>query len=42
MMLHDIDGKPEKALSTARIEAGSGIRATYYFRRYGMHIAQRS
>jgi hypothetical protein len=35
MMRHDIDRKPENALSTARIEAESGIRATYYFRRYG-------
>lgn len=35
MMRHDVDRKPENALSTARIEAGSGIRATYYFRRYG-------
>jgi hypothetical protein len=35
MMRHDIDRKPENALSTARVEAGSGIRATYYFRRYG-------
>jgi hypothetical protein len=35
MMRHDIDRKPENALFTARIEAGSGIRATYYFRRYG-------
>jgi hypothetical protein len=32
---HDIDRKPGDALSTARIEAESGIRATYYFRRYG-------
>ena len=35
MMRHDIDRKPGNALSTARIEAESGIRATYYFRRYG-------
>jgi hypothetical protein len=35
MMRHDIDRKPGNALSTARIEAQSGIRATYYFRRYG-------
>jgi len=35
MMRHDIDRKPENALSTARIEAESGIRGTYYFRRYG-------
>ncbi len=35
MMRHDIDRKPENALFTARIEAESGIRATYYFRRYG-------
>jgi hypothetical protein len=35
MMRHDIDRKPTSALSTARIEAESGIRATYYFRRYG-------
>jgi hypothetical protein len=35
LMRHDIDRKPENALSTARIEAESGIRATYYFRRYG-------
>ena len=34
MMRHDIDRKPENALFTARVEA-SGIRATYYFRRYG-------
>ncbi|MDO8726857.1 MAG: hypothetical protein Q7J35_12380 [Candidatus Methanoperedens sp.] len=31
LMRHDIDRKPENALSTARIEAESGIRATYYF-----------
>ncbi|MCZ7381940.1 MAG: hypothetical protein O8C64_10305 [Candidatus Methanoperedens sp.] len=35
MMRHDIDRKPENALFTARIEAESGIKATYYFRRYG-------
>jgi len=35
MMRHDIDRKPGNALFTARIEAESGIRATYYFRRYG-------
>ncbi len=35
MMRHDIDRKPENALSTARVEAEEGIRATYYFRRYG-------
>jgi hypothetical protein len=35
MICHDIDRKPENALFTARIEAESGIRATYYFRRYG-------
>ena len=35
LMRHDIDRKPGNALSTARVEAGSGIRATYYFRRYG-------
>ncbi len=35
MMRHDIDRKPGNALSTARVEAESGIRATYYFRRYG-------
>jgi len=35
MMRHDIDRKPENALYTARVEAESGIRATYYFRRYG-------
>jgi len=35
MMRHDIDRKPENALFTARVEAESGIRATYYFRRYG-------
>ncbi len=35
MMRHDIDRKPENALFTAWIEAESGIRATYYFRRYG-------
>ena len=35
MMRHDIDRKPENALFTARVEAEAGIRATYYFRRYG-------
>jgi hypothetical protein len=35
IMRHDIDRKPGNALSTARIESESGIRATYYFRRYG-------
>ena len=35
MMRHDIDRKPGNALFTARVEAESGIRATYYFRRYG-------
>jgi hypothetical protein len=35
MMRHDIDRKPEIALFTARVEAEAGIRATYYFRRYG-------
>jgi len=35
MMRHDIDRKPESALYTAGIEAQSGIRAAYYFRRYG-------
>ncbi len=42
MMRHDIDRKPENALSTARIEAESGIRAAYYFRRYGSAIDLRS
>ena len=32
---HDIDRKPGNALFTARVEAELGIRATYYFRRYG-------
>ncbi|PWB50023.1 MAG: hypothetical protein C3F06_13035 [Candidatus Methanoperedenaceae archaeon] len=35
MMRHDIDRKPENALFTARVEEEAGIRATYYFRRYG-------
>ncbi len=35
MMRYDIDRKPENALFTVRVEAESGIRATYYFRRYG-------
>ncbi len=35
MMRHDIDRKPGNALLTARVEAEEGIRATYYFRRYG-------
>src|SRR5659263_680383 len=35
MMRHDIDRKPKNALCTARVEAEAGIRATYYFRRYG-------
>jgi hypothetical protein len=35
MMRHDIGRKPENAVSTARIEAEYGIRAAYYFRRYG-------
>ncbi len=35
IMRHDIDRKPENALSLARVEAESDIRATYYFRRYG-------
>jgi hypothetical protein len=35
LMRHDIDRKPENALFTARIETEAGIRATYYFRRYG-------
>jgi hypothetical protein len=35
MMRHDIDRKPENALFTARVEAELGIRAAYYFRRYG-------
>lgn len=35
MMRYDIDRKPGNALFTARVEAESGIRATYYFRRYG-------
>jgi len=35
MMRHDIDRKPKNALFTARVEAEAGIRATYYFRRYG-------
>ncbi|MDO8726860.1 MAG: hypothetical protein Q7J35_12395 [Candidatus Methanoperedens sp.] len=34
MMRHDIDRRPS-ALSTARVEAEAGIRATYYFRRQG-------
>jgi len=29
---HDVDLRPERSLATARIEAGMGIRATYYFR----------
>jgi len=33
MMRHD--RKPGNSLFTARVEAESGIRATYYFRRYG-------
>jgi hypothetical protein len=39
MMRHDIDRKPENALFTARIEAESGIRATYYFR--VLHVIKR-
>jgi len=35
MMRHDIDRKPENALFTTKIKAEFGIRATYYFRRYG-------
>jgi hypothetical protein len=35
MMRHDIDRKQKNALFTARVEAESGIRAAYYFRRYG-------
>jgi hypothetical protein len=35
MMHHDIDRKPGNALFTARIERECGIRAAYYFRRYG-------
>jgi hypothetical protein len=35
MMRYDIDRKPENALSTCEDRGGSGIRATYYFRRYG-------
>ena len=35
LMRHDIDRKSQNALFTARVEAGSGIRAAYYFRRYG-------
>jgi len=29
---HDVDKKPANSLATARIEAGMGIRATYFFR----------
>jgi len=35
MMRRDIDRKPGNALFTARIGAEAGIRATYYFSRYG-------
>jgi hypothetical protein len=35
MMRHDINRKLKNALFTARREAESGIRAMYYFRRYG-------
>jgi hypothetical protein len=35
MMRHDIDRKPGNALFMARIECECGIRAAYYFRRYG-------
>jgi hypothetical protein len=39
MMRHDIDRKPGNALSTARIETESGIRAAYYFRMDDQEIA---
>jgi hypothetical protein len=32
LMRHDVDRIPERALVTARIEHGLGIRSTYYFR----------
>jgi len=35
MMRHDIDRKPGNALFSARVEGESGIRGTYFFRRYG-------
>jgi hypothetical protein len=35
MLRHDVDRKPQSALDMARLEAGLGLAATYYFRHTG-------